>query len=91
MQVHIIKYHWCNVNEEGSDIIGVYFDYDKAVKMMKEFAASGKEGAQFDFGPHDWEPDFDQDGERYISCGWYGGCCDMDSTWSLELITMEVE
>lgn len=89
MEVHIILYHWCTDEEEGTDIVGVYADYDRACNEMQRHMSERRESLMEDYDHFD--VDFEQCEKNYVSFGFYGRGYGMDHSWSGRVETMSVE
>ena len=89
MEVHIVLYHWCTDEEEGTDIVGAYADYERACAEMHRYMRERRESLEEDYDHFD--SDFAQDEKSYVSFGFYGSGYGMDHSWSGRVETVHIE
>lgn len=90
MEVHIIVHQWCNYDNDGTETRGVFLDKSVAIRKMRRLADEEMEGVQSDWG-EEFDDDFDNDGDDYISYGWYNKGLGPDCKWEWRLETEEVQ
>ena len=90
MKVHVVKYRYTLAEMDGFDVIGVYFDYDKAcLEMARHMKQVYDRNVEY-YGDR-FDSDFEVTEENYISFGFYGEGYECDQVWVAEVDTMEVE
>lgn len=89
MDVHVILYHWCTDEEEGTEIVGAYYDFDRACDEMHSYMKKRREALSGDYDH--FHQDFEQDNLTYLSFGFYGEGYRMDNSWSGRVETIHVE
>lgn len=90
MEVHVVLYHWCTSEEEGTDVIGVYENHDRACLKMYKHMVEVKKRVEENYGCK-FDADFEMNDNTYISFGFYGDGCTMDHSWSGRIETFTVE
>lgn len=90
MDVHVVLYHWCTDEEEGTDIVGAYTNYNRACDEMRAHMAEVRRRVVENYGEK-FHEDFEMDAENYFAFGRYGNGCLTDNTWSgcVETVTVE--
>lgn len=90
MKVHVVKYRYTTTDMDGFDVIGIYFDYDKAcLEMARHMKQVYDRNVEY-YGDC-FDNDFEMNGENYISFGFYGNGYECDHVWAAVVDTMEVE
>lgn len=90
MEVHIVLYHWCTDEEEGTDVVGCYADHDRACAEMRKHMEEVERRVIENYHPK-FDADFKMDDKTYIAFGFYGTGCGMDHSWSGRVETVTVE
>lgn len=90
MEVHVFLYHWCTAEEEGTDVLGVYSDFEKACVDMHRYMREVESRVRADYDDMDFDVDFAMDEKTYVSFGFYGRGCGMDHSWYGRIETMPV-
>ena len=88
MKTYTIYHHWDNPNAGGHDFYGTYLDQDLAIREMKALADDDRR-IQEENGA-EWDADFYQNTDTYISYGFYVGGFYGDTTNVWELVEQEV-
>lgn len=89
MEIHLVLYEWRTAEDSGTDIVGAYFDFERACSEMHNFMKQKWDSIYEDYAPFD--TDFDQDSDTYVSFGFYGSAYSSDHCWvgSVETVTVE--
>lgn len=90
MTVHVVTYRYTVAECDGFDVIGVYFDYNKACLEMAHHMKKVYDRSVEYYG-EPFDSDFETNEENYISFGFYGEGFGCDHVWSAVVDTMEVE
>ena len=90
MEVHVFLYHWCTSEEEGTDVMGVYADHEKACVEMQQYMREVESRKKADYDDVEFDDDFAMYEKDYVSFGFYGKGYGMDHTWSGRVETMPV-
>lgn len=88
-KVHVWIYHWCTDEEEGSEVMGIYRDLDKASREMRAFMASQRQALEDD--DYRFDDDCEYDDDDFICFGFYGTGFVGDNYWSSRIKTVEVK
>ena len=88
MKIYTIVHRWNDPNYEGCELAGTYLDQTLAIREMKVLADDDRHVKE-EKG-YEWDDDFFQNNDTYISYGFYGqGLCG-DTTYEWELVEQEV-
>lgn len=90
MIVHIIVHYWSNYDRDGTETSGVFASKKAAIKEMKSLARTEKKNVKEVWGKK-FHPDFTQNGDDFISYGWYNEGFGPDSVWNWKIETEEVQ
>ena len=88
MKTYTIYHHWDDPNHEGDEFVAAYLDRDRAIQEMKLLADADRQQQEQD--GTEWDADFCQNTDTYISYGFYVGGFYGDATNVWELVEQEV-
>lgn len=88
MKIYTILHRWNNLDYEGCELVDAYLDQTRAIQEMKALADNERR-AQEENG-YEWDGDFCQNSDTYISYGFYGSGFCADTTYEWELVEQEV-
>ena len=88
MKTYTILHRWNQLNDDGCELVDTYLDKDRALREMRSLAEEDRK-SQEENG-YEWDGDFCQNSDTYISYGFYGSsfCTDTTNVW--ELVEQEV-
>lgn len=88
MKIYTIYHHGDSPNYAGYEFPGTYLDRARAIREMKLLADADRRWREQD--GDEWDADFCQNDDTYISYGFYGRGIYGDTTYVWELVEQEV-
>lgn len=87
--VCVFSYHWCTAETEGTEVIGIYRDFQKASAAMRAYMTALRDTVKDEY--EHFDADFDNDDNDYVSFGFYGEGFGTDHVWSGRIDIVEVQ